>query len=49
MDNKTLKENKLKILSVNCQWLNDFHKRKDVFRSLKMKNQDIYFLQDTFR
>lgn len=37
MDNKALKENKLKILSVNCQGLNDFHKRKDVFRNLKIK------------
>lgn len=47
MDNKALKENKLKILSVNCQGLNDFHKRKDVFRNLKIKNHNIYFLQDT--
>lgn len=35
IDNKTLKENKFKILSVNCQGHNDFHKRKDVSEILK--------------
>lgn len=47
MENKALEENKLKVLTVNCQGLNDFNKRKDVFRNLRMKNYNIYFLQDT--
>lgn len=40
-------ENKLKVLTVNCQGLNEFNKRKDVFRNLRMKNYNISFLQDT--
>lgn len=47
MDNKDLEENKLKVLTLNCQGLNDFNKRKDVFKNLRMKNYNIYFLQDT--
>lgn len=47
MENKVSEENKLKVLTVNCQGLNEFNKRKDVFRNLRMKNYNIYFLQDT--
>lgn len=47
MDNTDLEENKLKVLTLNCQGLNDFNKRKDVFKNLRMKNYNIYFLQDT--
>lgn len=46
MDNKDLEENKLKVLTLNCQGLNDFNKRKDVFKNIRMKNYNIYFLQD---
>lgn len=47
MVNKVLEENKLKVLTLNCQGLNDFNKRKNVLKNLKMKNYNIYFLQDT--
>ena len=40
-------ENNFKILSVNCQGLNDFKKRKDVFDFLRHKAFNIYCLQDT--
>lgn len=40
--NKALEESKLKILSVNSQGLNDFHKGNGVF-----KNKNKIFLQDT--
>lgn len=41
------KENQLKILTVNCQGLEETNKRKDVLNHLKAKNYDIYFIQDT--
>ena len=47
MNNKTHEENLLKIITLNCQGLNDFNKRKDVLSNLRMKNYNIYFLQDT--
>lgn len=47
MDNKPLEENKLKVLWVNRQGLNDFYKRNDDFRNLRMENYNIYFLQCT--
>lgn len=37
----------LKILTVNCQGLGDINKRRDVFKILKAKKYNIYFLQDT--
>lgn len=40
-------ENLLKILTVNCQGLGDWNKRKDVYQTLRNKNYHIYFLQDT--
>lgn len=43
MDNKKLEENKLKVLTVSCQKFNDFNKRKDVFRNLKIKNYNILY------
>ena len=47
MNNKTHEENLLKIITVNWQGLNDFDKRKYVLSNLRMKNYNIYFLQDT--
>ena len=44
---KNLLENNLKILTLNCQGLGDMNKRKYVFRILRSKNCNIYFLQDT--
>ena len=40
--------NQLKILTVNCQKLRDKGKCRDVFNNLKQKNQNVYFLQDTY-
>lgn len=37
----------LKVLTVNCQGLGDPNKRRDVFKILKTKNYNIYFIQDT--
>ena len=37
----------LKIMSVNCQGLRDYVKRKDVFNMLKSKKCNIYCIQDT--
>lgn len=37
----------LKILTANCQGLGDPNKRKDVFKILKTKKYNIYFIQDT--
>ncbi len=37
----------LKIISTNCQGLNNKKKRIDVFENLKKKNANIYCLQDT--
>ena len=37
----------LKILTVNCQGLGDYKKRRDVLNYLHKKNCNIYFLQDT--
>ena len=37
----------LKILIVNCQGLGDINKRRDVFKILKAKKYNKYFLQDT--
>ena len=47
MNNKTHEENLLKIITLNCQGLNDFNERKDVLSNLRMKSYDIYVLQDT--
>ena len=47
MNNKTHEENLLKIITVNWQGLNDFDKRKYVLSNLRMKDYNIYFLQDT--
>ena len=47
MNNKTHEENLLKIITLNCQGLNDVNKRKDVLSNLRMKSYNIYFLQDT--
>lgn len=35
----------LKVLTVNCQGLGDPNKRRDVFKILKTKNYNIYFIQ----
>ena len=40
-------ENFLKILTLNCQGLGDMNKRRDVFKILKEKKLNVYFLQDT--
>ena len=37
----------LKKLTVNCQGLGDINKRRNVFKILKAKKYNIYFLQDT--
>ena len=37
----------IKILSVNCQGLGNYGKRRDVLKFLKAKKCDIYCLQDT--
>ena len=37
----------IKILSVNCQGLGNYGKRRDVLKSLKAKKCDICCLQDT--
>ena len=37
----------LKVLTVNCQGLGDPNKRRNVFKILKTKNYNIYFIQDT--
>ena len=37
----------IKILSVNCQGLNSYTKRRDVFTFLREKHFNIYCLQDT--
>ena len=47
MNNKTHEINLLMIITLNCQGLNDFNKNKDVLSILRMKNYNIYFLQDT--
>ena len=39
-------ENSITILSVNCQGLHDYQKRRDVFHFLRNKQHCIYFLQD---
>ena len=44
---KNLNENNLKILTLNCQGLGDMNKRKDIFKILRSKDCNIYFLQDT--
>lgn len=36
-----------KIASFNCNGINDFKKRKDVFEFLRKQNNNIYFLQET--
>ena len=37
----------IKILSLNCQGLGAYRKRKDVFQYLRQKQYSVYFLQDT--
>ena len=37
----------IKILSVNCQGLGNYGKRRDVLNFLKAKKSDIYCLQNT--
>jgi exonuclease III len=42
-----VESNELKILTVNCQGLGDYSKRRDVLNYLKSKKHNVYFLQDT--
>lgn len=46
MDDK-VQQSYLSILTLNCQGLGDINKRRDIFKVLKSKNYNIYFLQDT--
>lgn len=46
MDDKVQKSY-LSILTLNCQGLGDINKRRDIFKVLKSKRYNIYFLQDT--
>lgn len=46
MDDK-VQQSFLSILTLNCQGLGDINKRKDIFKVLKSKSYNIYFLQDT--
>ena len=42
-----VESNEIKILTVNCQGLGDYSKRRDVLNYLKTKKHNVYFLQDT--
>ena len=42
-----MSSNTVKIVSVNCQGLDDPHKRRDVFHYLSKKSYSINLLQDT--
>lgn len=38
---------KLKLVSLNCRGLQDYIKRKDVFKNIRESNASVYCIQDT--